>query len=174
MMVRAPGGEPGRITAIVREEMRAIEPDLPLNQPQSLDERLAQSRWPFRVFGTMFAIFAVIALVLAAVGLYAVTAYSVSQRAGEIGVRMALGAQSMQILWLVLKRSAGQMAIGLPVGIAGAIGVGQLLQSILVAGQSRDVITLLATAAVMIVVSVVACLMPARRATQLDPVSVLR
>ena len=174
MMVRAPGGEPGRITAIVREEMRAIEPDLPLNQPQSLDERLAQSRWPFRVFGTMFAIFAVIALVLAAVGLYAVTAYSVSQRAGEIGVRMALGAQSMQILWLVLKRSAGQMAIGLPVGIAGAIGVGQLLQSILVAGQSRDVITLLATAGVMIVVSVVACLMPARRATQLDPVSVLR
>jgi putative ABC transport system permease protein len=174
LMVRAPGGEPGRIAAMVREEMRAIEPDLPLNQPQSLDERLAQSRWPFRVFGTMFAIFAVIALVLAAVGLYAVTAYSVSQRAGEIGVRMALGAQSMQVLWLVLKRSAVQLAIGLPLGIAGAIGVGRLLQSILVAGQSRDVITLLAIAAVMIAVSVVACLMPARRATQLDPVSALR
>jgi len=81
--------------------------------------------------GGMFAIFAVIALVLSAVGLYAVTAYSVAQRTQEIGVRMALGAQSQQVMWLVMRRAFLQLAIGLPMGIAGAFAVGQLMQSVL-------------------------------------------
>ena len=83
-----------------------------------MDQQLAQQRWPFRVFGTMFAIFAVIALALSAVGLYAVTAYSVSQRTQEIGVRMALGAQAPQVWWLILRRAIVQMVIGLAIGIA--------------------------------------------------------
>jgi putative ABC transport system permease protein len=112
MLVVRANGEPSRITSLVREEMRTIEPDLPLFQIQTMDQLLAQQRWPFRVFGSMFAIFAVIALVLSAVGLYAVTAYSVTQRTAEIGVRMALGAQSKQVMWLVLKRALVQLAIG--------------------------------------------------------------
>jgi putative ABC transport system permease protein len=167
-------GDPGRITSLVREEMRAIEPDLPLFQIQTMDQLLAQQRWPFRVFGTMFAIFAVIALVLSAVGLYAVTAYSVTQRTAEIGVRMALGAQSSQVLWLVLRRALVQLAIGLPLGIAGAFGVGRLLQVVLVQTSSRDPLTIGAIALVMLTVSVAACVWPARRATRLDPVSALR
>jgi len=167
-------GDPARITSLVREEMRAIEPDLPLFQIQTMDQLLAQQRWPFRVFGTMFAIFAVIALVLSAVGLYAVTAYSVTQRTAEIGVRMALGAQSRQVMWLVLRRALVQLGIGLPLGIAGAFGVGRLLQILLVQTSSRDPLTIGSIALVMLIVSIAACVWPARRATRLDPVSALR
>ena len=120
--------EAAGLTSLAREEVRAIDPDLPLFGILTMDQQLAQQRWPFRVFGTMFAIFAVIALALSAVGLYAVTAYSVSQRTQEIGVRMALGAQAPQVWWLILRRSIVQLAIGLAIGIGGALGVGKLLR----------------------------------------------
>jgi putative ABC transport system permease protein len=167
-------GDPARITALVREEMRAIEPDIPLFRIQTMDQLLAQQRWPFRTFGSMFALFAMIALVLSAVGLYAVTAYSVTQRTAEIGVRMALGAQPKQVMWLVMRRSLIQLAIGVPLGIAGAFGVGVLLKSLLVQTSSRDPVTIGVIATLMIVVSLAACFWPARRATRLDPVSALR
>ena len=173
LVVRAPG-EPGRITALVREEMRAVEPDLPLFGILTMDQNLAQIRWPFRVFGSMFGIFALIALVLSSVGLYAVTAYSVTQRTPEIGVRMALGAQRRQVLWLVLRRGLVQLAIGLPIGIAGAFGVGRILQSLLVQTSARDPLTIAAIAVLMVAVSIAACYWPARRATRLDPVAALR
>ncbi|MBI3400917.1 MAG: hypothetical protein HY048_05815 [Acidobacteria bacterium] len=105
-----------------------------------MDEDLAQQRWPFHVFGTMFAIFALIALTLSAVGLCEVTAYAVAQRAQEIGVRMALGAQAPQVWWLIVRRSIVEPAIGL--SIAGAFGVGKLLESLLVQTSLRDPVTL--------------------------------
>jgi predicted permease len=174
MLIVRTAAEPGTVTPLVREEMRSVEPDLPLFDVQTMDQRLAQMRWPMRVFGSMFAIFAGIALVLSAVGLYAVTAYSVAQRTPEIGIRMALGAQPESVLWLVLRRALGQLAIGLPIGMAAAFGVGRLLQSLLVQTSSRDPLTIAAIAILMIVVSVAACLWPARRATRLDPVIALR
>ncbi len=175
MLVVRASGEPARITSLVREEMRTIEPDLPLFQIQTMDQLLAQQRWPFRVFGSMFAIFAAIALVLSAVGLYAVTAYSVTQRTAEIGVRMALGAQSKQVMWLVLRRALVQLGIGLPLGIAGAFGVGRLLKILLVQQtRTQDFLTVGAIALLMVVISLAACFWPARRATRLDPVSALR
>ena len=162
------------LTSLVREEVRTVDPDLPLFGILTMDQQLAQQRWPFRVFGTMFAIFAMIALALSAVGLYAVTAYSVSQRTQEIGVRMALGAQAAQVLWLIVRRSLIQLAIGLAIGIGGAFGVGKLLESLLVQTGTRDPVTLVTIVALLIVVSLAACFWPARRATRLDPVSALR
>jgi predicted permease len=173
LVVRGPG-DAGRLTSVVREEMRSVEPDVPLFRIQTMDDLLAQQRWPFRVFGSMFAMFAFIALVLSAVGLYAVTAYSVTQRTAEIGVRMALGAQPGQVMWLVLRRALIQLGVGLPLGVAGAFGVGQLLKILLVQTSSRDPVTIGSIALLMILVSLAACVWPARRATRLDPVSALR
>jgi predicted permease len=162
------------LTTLVREEVRAIDPDLPLFGILTMDQQLAQARWPVRVFGSMFAIFALIALALSAVGLYAVTAYSVSQRTQEIGVRMALGAQAGQVWWLVLRRAIVQMAIGLAIGIGGALAVGKVLESLLVQTGTRDPVTLASIVLLLVVVSLAACFIPARRATRLDPVNALR
>jgi len=103
-----------------------------------------------------------------------VTAYSVAQRTQEIGVRMALGAQAAQVMWLILRRSLVQMVIGLTLGIAGAIGVGKLLSSVLFQTGARDPVLMLGIISLLIVVSTSACLWPARRATRLDPVNALR
>jgi predicted permease len=173
LLVRTPG-DPAALTAVIREEVRAIDPNLPLFGIQTLDESLAQNRYMFKVIGSMFAIFAVIALALSAVGLYAVTAYSVSQRTQEIGVRMALGAQAAQVWWLILRGTLVQLVIGLTLGIGGGFGVGKLLSSILVQSNGRDAVTLSSIAALLVVVSIVACFWPARKATRLDPVSALR
>jgi predicted permease len=162
------------LTSLLREEVRAIDPDLPLFDIRTMDEQLAQQRWAFRIFGTMFAIFAVIALALSSVGLYAVTAYSVSQRTQEIGVRMALGAQAGQVQWLILRRSIVHLAAGLGIGIGGAWGVGRLLDSVLVQSGTRELVTLTSIVALLVLVSMAACYWPARRATRLDPVTALR
>jgi putative ABC transport system permease protein len=173
LMVRT-AGDPAALTPAIREEVRAIDPDLPLFGIQTLDESLAQNRYMFKVIGSMFAIFAIIALALSAVGLYAVTAYSVSQRTQEIGVRMALGAQAQQVWWLVLRGAIAQLVIGLTLGVAGGFGVGRLLSSILVQSSGRDAVTLSSIAALLVFVSIAATFWPARRATRLDPVSALR
>lgn len=172
--VRARGGGAATVSGPVRESMGLVDPDLPLSDLMTLDQRLAQQRWPFRVFGTLFALFAVIALTLSAVGLHSVTANSVIQRVREFGIRISLGAQPNQISWLALRRVLVHLAIGLPLGMAGAFGVGVVLQSLLVQTSPGDPLTLGAVAAVMALVAVLACLWPARRAARLDPVTALR
>ena len=170
LLVRS-AGDPNLMTPILREEVRAIDPDLPLFGIRTMDAALEQSRWTFRIFGSMFTIFALIALTLSAVGLYAVTAYAVSQRTQEIGLRMALGAQRDQVAWLFLRRSFIQLAIGLTLGVAGAFGVGALFSStnLLVQNSGRDPITIGGIALLLALVAVAASVLPARRATRLDP-----
>jgi putative ABC transport system permease protein len=175
LLVRSQG-DPKAMSPILREEVRAIDADLPLFGIRTMDEQLAQARWPFRVFGSMFGIFALIALTLSAVGLYAVTAYAVSQRTQEIGIRMALGAQGNDVSWLFLRRSFVQLAIGLSLGVAGAFGVGQLFAStqLLVQNNGRDPITIGGIALLLAAVAVAASVLPAKRATRLDPLIALR
>ncbi|MGH9203825.1 MAG: FtsX-like permease family protein, partial [Vicinamibacterales bacterium] len=168
--------DPSVVATVLREQVRAVDPDLPLFEVMTLDDLLAASdeRVGLRVFGTMFVVFALVALLLATVGLYAVTAYAAAQRTREIGVRVALGAQATQIWWLVTRSAALQLGLGLSIGMAGAIGVGQLLGNVLVGTNAMDPVTLFAVAGLLAVVSLSACLLPARRAMRLDPAAVLR
>jgi predicted permease len=166
--------DPAQVAASLRDALQLIEPDLPLFRIETMEQTLARQRWQYQVFGSMFGVFAAIALVLSSVGLYAVTSYSVTQRTQEIGIRMALGAKPLGMLWMVLKRALIQVGIGLPIGIAGAFGVGKLLQSLLVQTAAGDPLTLVLVIALLVGVAVLACLWPARRAARLDPMRALR
>jgi predicted permease len=165
---------PGQATRILYEAMKGVDPDQALTAPITMDEALAQNRWLLRVFTTMFMLFAVIALVVAAVGLYAVTAYAVTQHTREIGVRLALGAQPGPVIWLFLKRSLLQLAIGVTVGLGAAVALGRVLQSFLVQTSAHDPLTLVSIVLLLTVVAIAACIGPARRATRLDPLTALR
>ena len=167
-------GTPAAATQALREAIRAVDPDMAFSNVRTMDEILAQQRWPFRVFGTMFSVFAFIALVLSAVGLYGVTAYGVTQHTREIGMRMVLGAEPGQVVWLFLRRGLIQLGVGLAIGVIGAFGVGRLLESLLVGTSPRDPVTLMSIVAILVVVGAAACAVPARRATRLDPVIALR
>jgi putative ABC transport system permease protein len=162
------------VPTIVREQVWALDPDLALVRLVPLDETISQSRWTVRVFAAMFVAFAWIAVVLAAVGLYAVTAYSVTQRSQEVGVRMALGAQRGEVVWLFVRRALVPLGVGLVAGIAGALALGPLLRAFLVQTSPNDPATLAAVAGILIVVAGTASVLPARRATRVDPVIALR
>ena len=119
-------------------------------------------------------ILGVVALVLSAVGLYAVMSYSVAQRTKEIGVRMALGAGAAQVLWMILRRGLLQTALGLAIGLGGAFGLGRVLRSALVQVAPNDPLTFVTITLLLAGASVVACLLPGCRATQVDPLIALR
>jgi predicted permease len=173
LAVRAEGDVAAATTAI-RETMRAVEPDVPLADIMSMDQRLAVQRWPFRIFGTLFGVFATIALILSAVGIYSITANSVAQRTREFGIRASLGAEPREISWLALRRILRYLLIALPIGFAGAYGVGRLLRSLLVQATPGDPLTLGSVVLLMVAVAVIASLLPARRAARIDPMVALR
>jgi putative ABC transport system permease protein len=165
---------PTALAKVLREEVRQVDADQPVFRVRSLADALAEARWPYRVFGGLLGVFALIALVLSAVGIYAVTSYAVAQRRQEIGVRMALGANGAQVTWLVMRRAAWQLGLGLGVGLAAAVGVGRVLHSIVVRGVTGDPATYLVVVGIFVAVTVLASIVPSRRATRLDPLAVLR
>jgi predicted permease len=173
--ILARGAGPGAALApAIREAVRAVDEDQPVYRVRTLAESFAEARWPYRVFGGLLGIFALIALLLSSVGIYAVTAYSVAQRAQEMGVRMALGATGGQLIWLVLRRAAWQTAIGLAVGLGAGFGLSRVIKSILVQSTADDALTYAAVVAIFVVVTLVACVVPSRRAARLDPLVVLK
>jgi putative ABC transport system permease protein len=165
---------PAAITPSIRAGVYALDQDVAVNAIRPLEELMTGSRWGHRVFGGMLTVFAFVALALAAVGLYAVTAYSVVRRTQEIGVRMALGAQAASVVWLFAKRTMLPLGTGLGIGLAGALGVGRLLEGFLIQTSPTDPMTLAGIAVLLTAVSSAACFVPARRATRLDPVAALR
>jgi len=158
----------------IRNEMRQLDADLPLYNIRTMDELMAQRNWPYRIFGTLFGTFAVIALLISSVGIYASTAHGVGQRTQELGVRMALGAGRRDILWLVLRQGIVRICIGLVLGVLAAFGVSRVLVSVLVNTTATDPTTFISICLLLTVVTMLACIVPARRATRLDPVDALR
>ncbi|HSL71925.1 MAG TPA: ABC transporter permease, partial [Longimicrobiales bacterium] len=166
--------EPMTITPAVRGAVTGVDPDIPLYFVRSLRDAVAQNTWFYRVFGGLFMIFGLAALLLAAIGLYAVMAFSVSQRTREVGIRMAIGAQAGDVLRMIIRQGLVQVILGTVIGLGLAAGVSQLMTIILFNVQPRDpaifgaIILLLSTTALL------ACTIPARRATRVDPLEALR
>ena len=167
-------GRPERFAEVLRQEVRRLDADLPLFNLQSLERVSYLSRWIQRITSTAFSIVAIIATVLSALGLYSITAYAASQRTQEVGVRMALGARRSQVAWLFLRRALLQVGLGLAIGLAGAVAVGTVLQSALVEVRANHPLTLAAVSALLVAVAIAATLIPARKASRLDPVAALR
>jgi ABC-type antimicrobial peptide transport system permease subunit len=165
---------PATLGPAARKEVQAVDENLPVFDLRTLEDQIGRQTWPYRVFGGMFAIFAAVALGLASMGLYAVIAHSVSQRTQEIGVRVALGASSGSILRMVFGQGMRQLAIGLVVGIAAAIGVTRVLQGVLVQVSPSDPTTLIVVTLVLSMAAMLGCAIPARRAIRVDPVEALR
>lgn len=165
---------PAAETPLLRREIASLDGDVTLFNVRPLRDVLNDSRLQPRLIGTVLGVFAGIALLLSMVGLYAVTAYAVLQRTHEIGVRMALGARSSQVVWLFVRRGMVPLALGLVIGLAGAFGIGALLRGLLIQTSPSDPVTLLTIVALLIVTAVAACFFPARRAAQLDPLAALR
>jgi ABC-type antimicrobial peptide transport system permease subunit len=162
------------ITSVLREEVRRLDPDLPLYGIETINASVARARNGGRLLGTWSGVIAVIALLMASVGLYALTAHAVAQRTHEIGVRVALGARPAQVVGLFMRRSLAQLALGLTLGIAGALAAGRLLQGFVSAIAIADLLTLSAVAMLLTFAALAACALPARRATRVDPVKALR
>jgi predicted permease len=162
------------LAGALRDTVRDLDQDLPVFETRTMAEMLARRRWPFRVFGSLFVLFAIFGLVLCTIGMYGVTAYAVGQRQTEIGVRVALGAQQRQVAWLVMRRAFVQLAIGLPLGLALAYEVTVAMKSLLVGIKPGDPLTLGAIVCLVVIVTIAACLIPAGRAVRLDPVAALR
>jgi ABC-type antimicrobial peptide transport system permease subunit len=158
----------------VRRQVQAIDRDQPVQAIQTLAQVLSTDRWWYRTWGGVFAAFAIIALVLSSVGLYAVMSYAVTRRTQEIGVRMAVGAQPLQVSWLILKRGLAQLAAGLVIGLAAALAMTSVLRLGLTDVGPHDPVTFIAIAMLVTIVAISACLVPARRATRVDPVIALR
>ena len=165
---------PASSANVLREEVRKLDPDLPLIRMWTLDEHLGRLTGETRILSALFSVFALIGLVLSAVGIYAVTAYAISQRTQEIGIRIAMGAATRDVVWLVLGSGLRQLALALPIGMAVAIGVSGLLASVLFEVTPLDFVTFVSIPVMLSAIVLAACLIPARRAARLSPVDALR
>ena len=166
--------DPATLTTAVRKEVQAIEKDQPVFNVRTMSQVRSESMVPQRLSAFMFACFALIALLLTAIGIYAVIAYSVVQRTREIGIRMALGAQSRDVLKLVVRNGMRLALVGVAIGLAGALALSRLMASLLFGVTSTDALTFAAMSTGLIAVALLACYIPARRATKVDPLVALR
>jgi hypothetical protein len=164
----------GLVAAQVQARVGAVDPDIPVFDVRTIDDLLSDQYWAERVFGSTFAIFAAVALTLASVGLYAVTAYAVAQRTREIGLRVALGAGAGHVWWLATRRASFQLAIGLVVGLAGSVAILRVLPAQITHSVGVNSGTLVVVTALLVLTSFAACLIPARRALSVDPAQTLR
>jgi putative ABC transport system permease protein len=167
-------GDPLALAGSVRETIKSIDPDLPIAQMQTMEARVDRSLARRRFSMTLLTLFAVAALALAAIGIYGVMAFLVSQGTREMGIRMALGATPRGILSLVLGHGLLVIAVGVAAGLAGAFALTRLMSSLLFGVQPRDPVTFLVIALGLGAVALLACYIPARRAARINAITALR
>jgi putative ABC transport system permease protein len=166
--------EPMALAASIREQVWSIDKDQPVFDVFTMREVRAISVGLYSFSSISLGIFAGVALLLAAIGIYGVMAYAVAQRTHEIGIRMALGAQVIDVMKLIVKDGMVLAVIGVVIGLGGAWGLTRFLSSLLVGVSATDGLTLSAVSLGLILVALLACYMPARRATKVDPLVALR
>ncbi|HWN99499.1 MAG TPA: ABC transporter permease [Blastocatellia bacterium] len=166
--------DPLSLVTAVRSQVSAIDPDQPIYNVHTMYELIAGSMSGRRLNLLLLGVFALTALTLASIGIYGVISYSVTQRIHEIGIRMALGAQSRDVLRLILKQGMTPVVVGMAAGIAGALGLTRVMSTLLFGVTANDPSTFAAIALLLGIVALVACYIPARRATRVDPMIALR
>ncbi len=166
--------DPYSLITAARAAVRDLDPSLPISQIRTMEDVMDGARSRPRFLATLLGIFSTTALVLAAVGLYGVISYSVTRRTSEFGVRMAMGAQPGDVLALVLRQGLTLAIIGVAIGAAGALALTRLMRPLLYGVSAFDPVTFITMAAALVAVTALACLIPARRATQVDPLVALR
>jgi putative ABC transport system permease protein len=167
-------GRPRALVETLRPAFAATNADLPFLDPRTMSEHMGAAT--FRQFfgASMLSVFGALALLLVALGLYGVLSYAVTQRTRELAIRVALGASATDVTRLVVRQGLTMTAVGLVVGTGLALAAGRLLQSYLLGAGETDPLTLVVIPVILVVVSLLACLLPARRATKVDPMVALR
>ena len=167
-VIRA-NSDPTPLIAILRDEVRALDANLPLTNVRTMDKHLGVALLPARLTGAALGVFGLIGLLLASIGMYGVMAYSVAQRTREIGIRMAIGAAASDIIRLVMRQGLTLVLIGTVIGLAGAFAASRLLSGVLYGNNSIDITTFTVVPLVLIAVAAIATFAPARRASHVDP-----
>jgi putative ABC transport system permease protein len=167
-------GNPEPVMGAVRAQINQLDRNLALTNGQTIEQLLAQGLWAARMGAALLGLFGLLALILASIGIYGVLSYSVTQRTSEIGIRMALGAQSQQVLKLVLRQGMLLAGIGVLVGVAIALPITRFASTLLYGVSVWDPITYISITLLLMAVAFLACYVPARRATRIDPLVALR
>jgi putative ABC transport system permease protein len=167
-------GDPRPLTAAIREQVLAVDPNQPVYDVKTMDERVAVTLETRRFAVVLLSLFGALALILAAIGLYGVLAFTVSQRTREIGIHMALGARVRDVLLMVIRQGMSLVIIGVLLGVAGAFALTRLMRSLLFEVGPTDSLTFVLVSLLLALVGFIACYVPARRATKVDPLVALR
>ena len=167
-------GNPLPLVPTIRERIRALDPNIPLDKVYSLEQKVAEATISPRFTLALIGLFAALGVTLAAIGIYGVMSYAVAEQAREIGIRMALGAQRLTVLRLVLAQGMALALFGLGLGLSAALGLTRWLKNLLFGGASTDPLTFAGVALLLTFVALLACYVPARRATKVDPLAALR
>jgi putative ABC transport system permease protein len=167
-------GDPLMLAGAVRKQVREIDPDQPIAAVKTMNDWINTATSSQRYNTVLLGLFAVLAMILAATGIYGVMSYTVAQRTHELGVRMALGARQFDVLKLVVRQGMILTIVGVALGVAGAFALTRVMTTLLFGVTAKDPITFAAVSALLIVVAFVACFVPARRATKVDPLVALR
>src|ERR1051325_7967574 len=167
-------GDAASAAQSIRSVVRSVDPNQPVSRIITIAEQIEERNAPTKILSQLMGFFGALALFLAAIGIYGVMAYSVSQRTQEIGVRMALGAAGRDVFGLIVRQGMTLVLGGLVAGVAGALGMARLLTNLLFGVESTDPVTFAATIFLMTAVALLACWIPARRATKVDPLVTLR